>query len=157
MVGISVTEVLINSGHFTDSMTSASALTENAAETQQPFILPTGDSADRIPPDKLKRITAADAEAINESMKAYVPSEETLIINNAESYYYYEQLNPTAKQIYDVMLMIAKDPAVEENYGVMMTDMDPNSDEYYYEMLSAYFAMTYDHPELFWLYNASET
>ena len=120
-------------------------------------ILPTGDSAERIPPDKLKKITAAAAAEMNASMKAYVPSEDTLIHNNAQTYYYYEQLDPTAKEIYDVMLMIAKDPVTQDNLGVMMTDMDPGSEEYYYEMLCAYYAMTYDHPELFWLYCGTET
>lgn len=118
---------------------------------------PTGDLAERVPPNKLKRITASEAARINASMEQYVPSEETLIINRATSYYYYEQLGPVAKEIYDIMLMIAKDPATPENYGVMMTDMNPDSTEYYYEMLCAYFALTYDHPELFWLYNGLET
>lgn len=124
---------------------------------EQNMVLPTGDSAERIPPEKLKKITAAAAAELNETMKGYVPSEETLIRNAAETYYYYEQLGPTAKEIYDIMLMIARDPVTEGNLGVMMTDMDPGSDEYYYEMLCAYYAMTYDHPELFWLYCGTET
>ena len=117
----------------------------------------TGDTAKRIPPDKLKKITAADAEAINASMKAYTPRGDSLVRNAADTYYYYDQLDSVAKEIYDVMLEIAKDPSTDENYGVMMTDLDPESDEYYFEMLCAYFAMTYDHPELFWLYCGTET
>ena len=118
---------------------------------------PVGDTAVRVSPDKLKKITAADAARIDQSMLNYVAKDETLVRNAARSFYYYEQLSPAAMEIYDIMLMIAEDPATPENYGVMMTDMDPESDEYYYEMLRAYFAMTYDHPELFWLYGGAET
>ena len=120
------------------------------------FNLPMG-AAERIPPEKVKRITSADAARIDMSMQQYEAKEETLIINRATTYYYYDQLGPVAKEIYDIMLMIAKDPATEGNWGVMMTDMNPESEEYYYEMLCAYFALTYDHPELFWLYQGIET
>lgn len=121
------------------------------------FARPTGDLAQRVTPDKVKHITASDAARINASMEQYEASEETLVINRAQTYYYYEQLGPVAKEIYDIMLMIAKDPTTDENYGVMMTDMNPDSNEYYYEMMCAYMALTYDHPELFWLYSATET
>ena len=117
----------------------------------------TGDTADRIPPGKLKKITAAEAQTINASMKAYSPKGDSLVRNAADTYYYYDQLDSVAKEIYDVMLEIAKDPSTDENYGLMMTDLDPESDEYYYKVLCAYFAMTYDHPELFWLYCSTET
>lgn len=119
--------------------------------------LPAGDTAKRVSPDKLKKITAAEAARIDESMQRYEASDDTLVINHGDSFYYYEMLDPVAMEIYDVMLMVAKDPVSEGNYGVMMTDLDPESDEYFYEMLCAYFALTYDHPELFWLYSASES
>lgn len=135
----------------------AGALAENPFLKFENTLLPSGDTALRVSPDKLKKITAADAARIDQSMLHYEAKDETLVINRGESYYYYEQLDPVAMEIYDVMLMIAKDPAARENYGVMMTDIDPQSDAYYYEMLCAYFALTYDHPELFWLYAASET
>lgn len=120
-------------------------------------LLPSGDTVQRPSPDKLKKITAADAARIDQSMQYHQSFDETLVINHGDYFYYYEQLDPVAMEIYDVMLMIAKDPAAQDNYGVMMTDIDPDSDIYYYEMLCAYFALTYDHPELFWLYAASET
>ena len=121
--------------------------------------LPTGDLSIRISPDSLKKISEEESDRINDAMAKASESdpEETLIINRAEHYYYYEQLDATAKVIYDVMMDIARYPAKEENYGFMVTDLDPESEEYYYEMLQAYYAMTYDHPELFWLYGAAET
>ncbi len=133
------------------------ALAENPFLKFENTALPSGDTALRVSPDKLKKITAADAARIDQSMLHYQAADETLVINRSDRYYYYEQLDPVAMEIYDVMLMIARDPAAQENYGVMMTDIDPESDAYYYEMLCAYFALTYDHPELFWLYAASET
>ncbi|MBQ3575651.1 MAG: hypothetical protein IJA26_08260 [Clostridia bacterium] len=121
------------------------------------FQHPTGAFSQRIRPEEVKRITASDAARINASMEQYIPSEDTLVINRATSYYYYDHLDPVAKEIYDIMLMIARDPVTDQNYGVMMTDINPESDEYYYEMACATFALTYDHPELFWLYDSSET
>ena len=123
----------------------------------QQAVLPFGSAAVRINPDELQIISADDAAAINASMQEHQEESDSLIRNNAENYYYYDQLDPTARQIYDVMMTVAKDPATLDNYGLMMTDLDPESEEYYFAMAQAYFAMTYDHPELFWLYNMSES
>ena len=96
-----------------------------------------------------------EAEELEASMGQYTPAQDSLVINNAPVFYYYEQLEPIEKEMYDIMLNIARDP-VKENIGVMITDMDPTSNDFFISYVRAYYAMTYDHPELFWLYNCIE-
>lgn len=118
--------------------------------------LPTGDMAVHKPSQPMKLLSAADAQELNDQMAGYTPQAETLLVNNAVSYYYYERLEPIAKEIYDVMYGVAKDPVSEGNIGLMMTDMDPNGDEFYQQFNVAYRAICFDHPELFWLYSGEE-
>lgn len=44
----------------------------------------------------------------------------------------------------------------EGNIGLMMTDIDPTGQDYYYDLTMAYRALCFDHPELFWLYAGQE-
>lgn len=118
--------------------------------------LPTGDMAVHKPSQPMELLSSADAQELNDQMAGYTPQAETLLVNNAVSYYYYERLEPIAKEIYDVMYGVAKDPVSEGNIGLMMTDMDPNGDEFYQQFNVAYRAICFDHPELFWLYSGEE-
>ncbi len=119
--------------------------------------MPTGDMAIREPSAPMELLTGSDAQELNDMMAAYnAPQSQAELINNAKAFYYYDNLDPVAKEIYDVMYMVAQDPVSEGNIGLIMTDMDPQSDEYYYEFNLANRAICFDHPELFWLYSGEE-
>ena len=120
------------------------------------LVMPTGDMAPRTPSRPLEMLSASQAEELNEQMANYAPQETSLLINRANSFYYYERLDPTAKELYDVMYQVAKDPVNEGNIGLMMTGLDPKGEEFYYEFNLAYRAICFDHPELFWLYSGEE-
>ena len=120
------------------------------------MVRPTGDLAPHKPSKPMELLTAADAEALNEQMSGYEAKETSLLRNRAEHFYYYDHLNPTAKQIYDVLFEVCKDPVDPGNIGLDMTDMDPSGEEYYYQFNLAYRAICFDHPELFWLYSGEE-
>ena len=116
------------------------------------LVMPTGDLAVRKPSKPMELLSGAEAQALDEQMAGYQGVTNNLLINTATSFYYYENLNPVAKEIYDLMYQVAQDPVSEGNIGFMMTDMDPNGDEFYHEFNVAYRAICLDHPELFWLY-----
>ena len=123
----------------------------------QDLLMPTGDMAIREPSAPMELLSGADAQELNEKMAAYNASaSKAMLINEAKDFYYYNNLDPVAKEIYDVMYMVAQDPVSEGNIGLIMTDMDPQSDEYYYEFNLASRAICFDHPELFWLYSGEE-
>ena len=117
---------------------------------------PTGDLAVRTPSKPMELLSASDVDALNEKMGAYQAQKTSLLQNKADHYYYYDHLNPTAKQIYDVLFEVCRDPVDPGNIGLDMTDMDPSGDEYYYQFNLAYRAICFDHPELFWLYSGEE-
>ena len=119
-------------------------------------IMPSGDMAEYRPSKPMEFLSGQDAEELDEIMKNYDPDGDSLLLNKAKSYYYYEKLDSVAKEIYDVMYGVAQDPVNEGNIGFMMTDIDPQSEEYYYEFNIAYRALCFDHPELFWLYSGEE-
>lgn len=119
-------------------------------------VMPTDDLAVYRPAQPMELLSAAEAAALNEQMASYTPKQTSLLINNAGSYYYYERIGPIAKEIYDVMYGVAKDPVSEGNVGLIMTDMDPEGEEFYREFNVAYRAICFDHPELFWLYSGEE-
>ncbi len=133
----------------------AAAEAANELETGG-IVMPTGDMAVRTPSQPMEMLTASEAQDLNAQMAAYTPQEDSLLVNRAENYYYYNNLDPIAKQIYDVMYGVAKDPVSPGNIGLMMTDMDPQGDEFYYEFELAYRSICFDHPELFWLYSREE-
>ena len=105
--------------------------------------------------DTLVTLSSDDVAALNDAMAAYVPNEDSLLRNEGTAFYYYDQIEPLEQEMYDIMLNIAKDP-VTDNIGVMMTDQDPSTDEFYLSFMTAYYAMVYDHAELFWLYQSIE-
>ena len=118
--------------------------------------LPSGDLAEYRPSKPMELLSGQEAAELDEAMQSYNANGNTLLINNAKSYYYYDNLDPVAKEIYDVMLGVAQDPVDEGNIGLMMTDIDPETEEYYKEFNIAYRAICFDHPELFWLYSGEE-
>lgn len=129
---------------------------ETAQEQSVSLVMPVGDMAPRRPSRPLELLSSDQAADLNEKMQQYAGTEESLLINKAASYYYYDRIPPTAKQIYDIFLQVAQDPVSEGNIGLLMTDIDPQSDEFYDLFNLAYRAICFDHPELFWLYSGEE-
>lgn len=119
--------------------------------------LPTGDLAQLTPVDEMQTLTTEDMDRLDRAMRAYTPPETSLLVNNAESFYYYSQLPEEMHALYDVIYMAVSDPENENNICLYLSTDDPGSDAFYADVLVAYYSMLYDHPELFWLYNASET
>lgn len=119
-------------------------------------VMPTGDMAQRRPSKPMEMLSSADAQALDRQMADYVAQEQSLLVNKAETYYYYERLDPLAKEIYDVMYGVAQDPVSEGNIGLMMTVEDPQGEVFYNAFNVAYRAVCFDHPELFWLYAGEE-
>ena len=103
----------------------------------------------------LEIMSSSETEELGEVMASYVPAERQVLVNEAPEFYYYEQLDPLAKQICDVMLGIANDP-VMENIGLLMTDIDPRTDRFSQAFCDAFFALGFDHPELYWLYYGAQ-
>ncbi|MCR5160699.1 MAG: hypothetical protein K6C06_02915 [Lachnospiraceae bacterium] len=112
-----------------------------------------GDLIEFRAPEPVKMISADEMGIMFDAMSGYTPEEQTLVINDGTYFHYYERLDPVAREMYDIMLEVAKDPVSEDNLGLMMTTIDPDSDEFFDEWCLAYLGLTYDHPELFWLYS----
>lgn len=95
--------------------------------------MPSGDMAEYTPSKPMELLSGQDAAELDAIMQAYNAGGSSLNKNASGSYYYYENLDPVAKEIYDVMLGVAQDPVSEGNIGLMMTDIDPTGQDYYYE------------------------
>ncbi len=105
-------------------------------------------------PSQLSEEEKADTDR---AMRAYTgPSGESLLVNNAKSFYYYDQMTPEQQTLYDAMQMTAMDPESDQNIVTAFTKTDPYSEAFSNDYLVAYFGMLYDHPEFFWLYNDIE-
>lgn len=114
--------------------------------------MPTSGIAEYKAPDPAKKLTKKEADEKNKLMAEYKKG-RTILKNDADFYYYYSILDPTAKEIYDVIYDVACDPVDPGNIGLMITDIDPNSIEFEEALGRAYRAICFDHPELFWLYS----
>jgi len=113
-------------------------------------LIPLGEEVDV---DELSEEEQAD---MDRAMRAYTPSADSLLINNAETFYYYSQMTKDQQTLYDAMLMVADDPVDLNNIVVATISVDPTSSEFTDTFLTAYFGLLYDHAELFWLYNMIE-
>ena len=104
-------------------------------------------------PTEIEEATEADddeIQRIDRVMRDYSPV-TTLFVNNAKSYYYYDQLDDQLQNIYDCLLMACYDPS-GENYVAYVTNESPRTEEFRDKATLAMWAMMYDHPELFFLY-----
>lgn len=115
----------------------------------------TDDSIFELPEVTYNELNTAQMDAMNEAIRNYAGKETSLLKNDAESFYFYERLQPLPKEIYDLLYQVAEDPVSEGNIQILMTTVDPGSDEFELAFYHAYFSLTYDHPELFWLYPSS--
>ena len=145
-------------GLFLAGVLLANGTAVSAAEVKNLEVnrMPSGDMAEYTPSKPMELLSGQDAAELDAIMQAYNAGGSSLNKNASGSYYYYENLDPVAKEIYDVMLGVAQDPVSEGNIGLMMTDIDPTGQDYYYEFNVAYRALCFDHPELFWLYAGQE-
>ncbi|MBR3311852.1 MAG: hypothetical protein IKG15_08560 [Solobacterium sp.] len=116
------------------------------------FGKPSGDLGE-LKLTETKEMSEEEKAEADRAMRAYSPSSNTPLVNNAKNFYYYSQLDDTAKDIYDALLLLAEDPVDPQNVILYSSKMDVNSEEFVNELRLAYFSMLYDHPELFWMYN----
>ena len=104
-------------------------------------------------PDEL---TSEDTDKLDRAMRAYTPPADSLLQNKAEVYHYYEQMTKDEQAMYDAMLMCASDPTTTDNIAVANISVDPTTEDFRPILTVAYWGLLYDHPALFWLYNATE-
>ncbi len=148
--------LLFLSGFSPASAEEEEILPPSAMIAQEMQNLPTGDFFQKELNAELKILNSDESAAIHQAMDEYVAPETSLLINKGRHFYYYEHLEPLPQQIYDLMYQIASDPLSPRNYALLLTETDPKSEEFSYDFFRAQLALTYDHPELFWLYNESE-
>ena len=143
----------------TASDVSASTETSESAD-DVPFKLagPTGGlllNTDIADPNEMSDSEVEDAER---AIRAYTPPEkDTLIVNKAKEFYYYDQLSGDSKGIYEAMLALAEDPTSDENVFSAKLSASADTKKLADDYKLARVALQYDHPELFWLYNGIET
>ncbi len=149
----------------TDAPSSDTATEETAADTSAsgesvPTLnasLPIGGlviNTDMVEPDEMDE---AEVDKALRSIRAYTPSEEeSLIVNNAESFYFYDQLSADEQAVYDVLLELVHEPTAEEQYFAVPLQSGAAEEDVSLICTTALWAMLYDHPELFWLYNGIE-
>ncbi|MBR3358472.1 MAG: hypothetical protein IKG46_11710 [Solobacterium sp.] len=136
---------------------SSTAAPDNGPKQLNAFSSPSGGLFQPLEPREASELSDEEQASVDRAIRAYVPTNETLLRNDAKSFYYYEKLDDEAKQLYDAMYMVCEDPANEDNIVVCTTGLDPKSQEFMDAWGLALYAMEYDHAELFWMYNEIET
>lgn len=106
--------------------------------------------------DDPEELTSEDTDKLDRAMRAYTPPADSLLVNKAEVFHYYENMGKDEQAMYDAMFMCATDPTNVDNVTVANISVDPRSQEFSKVLLLAYRGLLYDHPELFWLYNGTE-
>ena len=97
-------------------------------------------------------LSEEEVSELDRAMRAYTPVEGPVIVNEAKSFYFYEQLNKTEQVLYDAIYLIAMDPTTTDNIVTLQSKMNPGTDEFLNELYLAELALGYDHPELWWIY-----
>ena len=102
-------------------------------------------------------MTDAEVEKADRAIRAYEPKQESLLINKAKSFFYHDQLASSTKSLYDGLMSLLEDPTTNEHVVAVTlasaADQKQLADDFYLAM----FAIQYDHPEFFWMYNGIET
>lgn len=80
-----------------------------------------------------------------------LPAGDSLFVNRAPDFYYYQQLSGEEQALYDAMWMVVQDPTSTEYRKKVSVSVDPSSDIFETEITHAMHALENDHPELFWL------
>ena len=101
-------------------------------------------------------LSEEDQAEMDRAMRAYTPGGDSLLINDAPTFYYYSQMPKDAQILYDAMLMVAEDPEDTNNIVKAVISTNPTGPSFSEIYTTAYYGLLYDHAELFWLYNAIE-
>lgn len=138
----------------TDLNNKKNVLGNNKSESKTTEIMkkPVSGMAEYNAPEKAKKLTKKEASEKEKLISSYT-KKESLLKNDAKFYYYYSILDPVSKEIYDILYDVASDPVDPGNIGLMITELDPYSEEFQDAYNLAYRAMMFDHAELFWLYS----
>ncbi len=91
-----------------------------------------------------------DELAGDDEYSDYVADGESLFVNNASYFYYYNQISTEEQALYDALWDVVQDPTSTDYRKGIEVSIDPASDEFATEIARAYEALIYDHPELFW-------
>lgn len=137
----------------TEIQTSAK---DDVTELKFSIPLPMGGMLQSVELQEIEGISDDKKSEMDRAARAGTPSSGH-VINKAKDFYYYSNLSSDIQDIYDAMLLLAQDPSTDKNVVVLLTADDPVSASFAEKVGVAYFALVYDHPEMFWLYNESET
>nr|WP_027870327.1 hypothetical protein [[Eubacterium] cellulosolvens] len=89
-------------------------------------------------------------EFSNSDFTDYLPEKSQLFINNAPAFYYYGQISDEERVLYDALFAIVQDPTTTKYHKQVTVTEDPEGEGFRNELIRAYEAMIFDHPELFW-------
>lgn len=101
-------------------------------------------------------ITDEEESQYEEESRAFetLPA-DSLLINDAESFYYEEELTGNEAAIYQTLKAVAQDPENAGKPAAVTSTMNPKDPKFKTVIGTAWFALTYDHPEFFWIYPSS--
>ncbi len=103
-----------------------------------------------------KEMSAAEVEKAERAIRAYTPpTQESLIKNNAKTFYYRNQLKDQPALLYEAIGALLEDPTTDE-YMVAVTVGKAEEEQLAKDYFKAVFSYQYDHPECFWMYNDLE-
>lgn len=92
---------------------------------------------------------------MDRAVRAFDPyGQESLMRNQAKEFYYYSKLNAEQRNIYEALLMLTERPDNPEGVVVVRTALSLENGDFLDACAVGLYAMLYDHPERFWLYNA---
>ena len=119
--------------------------------------LPTGDM--KLPEIKEPTEMSDDeVQSAERAIRAYTPSSSDILTkNNAKSFYYYERLSGDAQFLYDGLMTLLEDPTVADQYIAVTLNAGASKDAVVDDFILARYALQYDHPEFFWIYNGVKT
>ena len=113
---------------------------------------PVGDLIVDLEAPVPEELTEEEGAELDRAMRAYTPGVDSLLVNAAKNFYFYGKLSSEQKEIYDAIYMLAEDPTNIDNVAVVEVKTTLDNTYYQNTIAPAYFALLYDHPELFWLY-----
>ena len=134
----------------------AAADEDSFAKTVSTFMAehgrPVGDLIVDLEAPVPEELTEEEGAELDRAMRAYTPGVDSLLVNNAKNFYFYSKLNSEQQEIYDALHMLAEDPTNTDNVAVVEVKTTLDNTYYQETIAPAYYALLYDHPELFWLY-----
>lgn len=115
--------------------------------------LTVNDVATRPTVQKGTELSDDEASQYDDESRAFdtLPS-DSLLKNDAESFYYEDALDGDEAAVYQTLKAVAQDPKNAGKPAHVKSTIDPNSDEFMQIITTALYALTYDHPEFFWTY-----